>query len=44
MSTKYRKQDAKAYARQHFRGVWAATATPFKDDLSLDEAGFRSNL
>ena len=44
MSTKYHKQDAKAYARQHFRGVWAATATAFKDDLSLDEAGFRSNL
>jgi 4-hydroxy-tetrahydrodipicolinate synthase len=44
MSTKYPKQDAKAYARQHFRGVWAATATPFQDDLSLDEAGFRSNL
>ncbi len=44
MTTKYRKQDAKDYAREHFRGVWAATATPFKDDLSLDEAGFRSNL
>lgn len=44
MSTKYLKQDAKAYAREHFRGVWAATATPFKDDLSLDEAGFRRNL
>ena len=25
----YSKQDAKAYARAHFRGVWAATATPF---------------
>ena len=41
---KYTKADAKAYAREHFRGVWAATATPFKEDLSLDEAGFRSNL
>ena len=41
---KYAKVDAKAYAREHFRGVWAATATPFNDDLSLNEAGFRSNL
>ena len=41
---KYTKADAKAYAREHFRGVWAATATPFNDDLSLNEAGFRSNL
>jgi carbon-monoxide dehydrogenase large subunit len=42
---KYRKHDAKDYAREHFRGVWAATATPFaEDDLSLDEAGFRRNL
>ena len=44
MTMKYTKADAKAYAREHFRGVWAATATPFKEDLSLDEAGFRSNL
>lgn len=44
MTIKYRKQDAKAYAREHFRGVWAATATPFKEDLSLDEEGFRRNL
>lgn len=44
MSVRYRKQDAKAYARQNFRGVWAATVTPFKDDLSLDEAGLRHNL
>ena len=44
MSLKYRKQDAKEYAREHFRGVWAATATPFADDLSLDEAGYQANL
>ena len=41
---KYSKPEAKDYARQNFRGVWAATATPFQDDLSLDEAGFRKNL
>lgn len=44
MTVPYRKQDAKAYAREHFRGVWAATATPFAEDLSLDEAGLRRNL
>jgi 4-hydroxy-tetrahydrodipicolinate synthase len=44
MTTKYRKQDAKDYAREHFRGVWAATSTPFNDDLSFNAEGFRSNL
>ena len=44
MTMKYKKSEAKDYARQNFRGVWAATATPFKDDLSLDEAGFQKNL
>ena len=41
---KYNKSSAKDYARENFRGVWAATATPFNEDLSLNEAGFRSNL
>jgi len=40
----YTKSEAKAYARQHFRGVWAATMTPFTADLKLDEAGLRRNL
>lgn len=40
----YRRNDAKAYARTHLRGVWAAAPTPFLPDLSLDEAGFRKNL
>lgn len=44
MTIKYTKQDAKAYARQHFRGVWAATVTPFREDLSFDEPGFQANL
>ena len=26
------------------RGIWAAALTPFRPDLSLDEAGFRANL
>ena len=42
---KYRKHDAKAHAKARFRGVWAATVTPFApDDLSLDEAGFLRNV
>ena len=44
MTMKYRKAEAKDHAREHFRGVWAATATAFNDDLSLNEAGFRQNL
>jgi len=41
---KYHRQDAKAYARAHLRGLWAATLTPFAPDLRLDEAGWRRNL
>jgi 4-hydroxy-tetrahydrodipicolinate synthase len=41
---KYRKQDAKDYARQNLRGIWAAALTPFTADLALDEGGFRGNL
>ena len=40
----YSRHDAKAYARGHLRGIWAAALTPFKPDLSLDEAGLRRNL
>jgi 4-hydroxy-tetrahydrodipicolinate synthase len=41
---RYRRQDAKDYARAHLRGLWAATLTPFAPDLRLDEAGWRHNL
>ena len=41
---KYGKTDAKAYARAHMMGIWAAALQPFKPDLSLDEDGFRRNL
>ena len=40
----YNKATAKQYSREHFRGVWAATLTPFNDDLSFNEPGFRQNL
>ncbi len=36
--------DAKALARERLRGIWAATLTPFRDDLSFDEEGWRANL
>jgi 4-hydroxy-tetrahydrodipicolinate synthase len=44
MATKYSKLDAKDYAREHMRGIWAAALNPFNDDLSLNEAGLRSNI
>jgi 4-hydroxy-tetrahydrodipicolinate synthase len=40
----YSRHDAKAYAREHFKGIWAAALTPFKRDLAIDEAGLRKNL
>ncbi len=41
---KYSKADAKAYSRQHFRGVWAASMTAFDASLKFDEAANRRNL
>jgi len=41
---KYAKKDAKAYARAHMKGIWAAALMPFKDNLSIDEDGFRRNV
>jgi 4-hydroxy-tetrahydrodipicolinate synthase len=41
---KYRRRDAKAYAREHFRGIWAAALTPFTAELAIDEAGLRRNF
>ena len=41
---KYRRTEAKDYARSHMKGIWAAALMPFAEDLSIDEAGFRRNL
>jgi 4-hydroxy-tetrahydrodipicolinate synthase len=41
---KYRKSEAREFARAHLRGIWAATPTPFLPDLSLDVGGFHRNL
>ena len=38
---KYRRSDAKEYARVHMKGIWAAALMPFGQDLSIDEKGFR---
>src|SRR5262245_10696979 len=40
----YHRRDAKDYAREHFKGIWAAALTPFAPNLALDEAGLRRNL
>ena len=41
---KYSKHDAKDYAREHMRGIWAAALNPFHGDGSFDEAGLRRNI
>ncbi len=41
---KYAKHEAKEYARENMRGIWAAALNPFNEDLSLNEAGLRSNI
>lgn len=40
----YSKLDAKGYAQEHMRGVWAAALNPFNPDLSLNESGLRANI
>ncbi len=40
----YSKHDAKDYARENMRGIWAAALNPFKPDYSFDEQGFRANI
>ncbi|MBB6091286.1 4-hydroxy-tetrahydrodipicolinate synthase [Povalibacter uvarum] len=42
--SKYARKDAKAYARAHLKGIWAAALTPFTATLDLDEDGFRENI
>lgn len=41
---RYSRLDAKDYAREHMRGIWAAALNPFRSDLSFDEDGFRRNI
>ncbi len=41
---KYRKSEAKAYAKKNIKGLWGASLTPFKPDYMIDEDGFRQNI
>ncbi|TDK51374.1 dihydrodipicolinate synthase family protein [Antarcticimicrobium luteum] len=41
---KYSKLDAKDYAREHMRGIWAAALNPFHQDGTFNEEGLRSNI
>ena len=41
---KYTQREAKAFARENMRGIWAAALNPFNDDLSLNETGLRANI
>ena len=41
---KYKKSEAKEYAQDHFRGIFAAGMTPFKANGATDEVGLRRNL
>jgi len=40
----YKKNEAKAYAKEHMRGIWAANLTPFDEALNFDEKAYRANL
>ncbi|MSQ10318.1 MAG: dihydrodipicolinate synthase family protein [Dehalococcoidia bacterium] len=40
----YRKQDAKAWAREHVRNQWTTLITPFTPDDEIDEASLRKNI
>jgi dihydrodipicolinate synthase/N-acetylneuraminate lyase len=42
--TDYPRSEAKAAARERFRGLWAATTTPFDDAGRLDEAGLAADM
>jgi 4-hydroxy-tetrahydrodipicolinate synthase len=44
MAAKYSKTEAKDYARENMRGIWAAALNPFNEDLSLNEPGLRANI
>jgi 4-hydroxy-tetrahydrodipicolinate synthase len=41
---KYRKSEAKDWARAHMRGIWAAALTPFTANGAIDEAAWRANM
>ncbi len=40
----YSRSDAKAYAKENMKGIWAAALLPFTEDHRIDEDGFRENV
>ena len=40
----YSRNEAKEYAREHMRGIWAAALNPMLPDGAIDEQGLRSNI
>ncbi|MFH1382110.1 MAG: dihydrodipicolinate synthase family protein [Chloroflexota bacterium] len=41
---KYRKSEAKEWAREHWKGVWVASYTPYTPDYKIDEKAWRQDL
>ncbi len=41
---KYKKSEAKQYAKKNMKGVWGGSLTPFKPDYKIDEDGFSYNM
>jgi 4-hydroxy-tetrahydrodipicolinate synthase len=41
---KYKRLEAKDYARENMTGIWAAALNPFNPDYSMNEAELRANL
>ena len=41
---KYSRKDAKDFAQENFRGIFAANLTPFTADGAPDEEGLRRNM
>lgn len=41
---RYAKLEAKDYARENMKGIWAAAMNPFREDFSFDEEGLRRNI
>ena len=41
---RYRRHEAREYARANLKGIWAAALQPFMPDLSIDESGMGSNI
>ena len=40
----YKKTEAKDYAREKMKGIWAAVLNPMRPDFSIDEEGLKANF